>query len=52
MAMYWAIIGVLADSAMRGSLGIWKTAGKDAGGAAKTYRAFASIVNAVILLLA
>jgi len=41
MAMYWAIIGVLADSDMPGSLEIRKTGGKDAGEREETYLKFA-----------
>jgi hypothetical protein len=41
MAMYWAIIGVLADSDMPGTLEICKTAGKDAGKEGRTYPIFA-----------
>jgi hypothetical protein len=40
MAMYWAIIGVLADSDMPGSLEIRKTGGKDADEREETYPKF------------
>jgi glutaredoxin 3 len=40
MAMYWAIIGVLADSDMPGSLEIWKTGGKVADKSRRTYPKF------------
>ena len=52
MAMYWAIIGVLADSDMPGSLEIWKTSGKDADGGVRTSPKFAFGNEAAISLFA